>query len=166
MASAKEFRLLAVWGKIAAFLADTGSDVWSLPQCKMGILAHEWAMVTWMGPSVGSSATQQPSTPLALRRSPLWEMLPVLSYPGQVGYLPTLHTSECPGCPVTGYPSAPAAFKHCGAPKSIIVRVVGQGPRKHEASKDHQAQRAKVEYLPCCAALTRVAAPPSYSVGE
>ena len=82
MASAQEFRLVAVWGKIAAFLVDTGSDVWSLPQRKMGTLAHEWAMVTRMGPSADSSATREPRTPLALRKAPLWEMLSVLSHRG------------------------------------------------------------------------------------
>ena len=124
-------------------------------------MEHEWALGTRLGTSADGPASQWPKTPpSSLRKDSLWEAIPVLAYPGLVGYPPTVYANS-----VMRRQSAFVAFKHREAAESLLVLAAGRGPKDNDSSKESLAQRANSGHCPCCVAPTHISAPPSYTVG-
>ena len=103
--------------------------------------------------------------PAALRRVGVREILDVRLAQGPVGYLPSVNTTSFSGNSVTGYQSSELASTPCGVGRCAQVRLMGQAPEGHTGAKRELAHRAEVGRCPRCAALTHVAAPPSFALG-
>ena len=118
------------------------------------------------GPNAdGTLSAKLKSPPPGLRRAGCREVLGVLSRPEQVRYPATANADASLGFCVTGDQSAALAPQTCYPQRSLLVRLEGQATRGHQAGKKEPAQRGKVGYCPCCAALAHTAAPPPYEMG-
>ena len=76
-----------------------------------------------------------------------------------------MDTDACLGFPVMAYRSRGIAYGHYGAWQSTLVRIEGRLSKSHDGKAGNLFRRAKVGYCPCCACVTHVAIPPSYSLG-
>ena len=110
----------------------------------------------------GAGESSKRTPPPALRRVGVREILYAPLVSGQVGYPLSMNTDACLGFSAMGYQSSDLTFTSRDDNRGFLARYVGHFSKGRSGAKKELAQRAKVGYRPCCAAVTHVAAPPSF----